>query len=72
MARVRDIIQRDTRANQPDADTVDVGTLFYVTDELITERSNGTTWDSYADEGGSATGVEVSVTAANSFLTMGG
>ncbi len=51
MARVRDIIQRDTRANQPVATTVDVGTLYYVTDENITERSNGTTWQTYSDVG---------------------
>ena len=51
MGRVRDIIQRDTRANQPLATAVDVGTLYYVTDEGITERSNGTTWETYSDGG---------------------
>lgn len=49
MARLRDIIQRGTRASQPAATTVDVGTLYYVTDELITERSDGTNWQSYND-----------------------
>jgi len=49
MARIRDVIQRNTRALQPAATAVDVGTLFYVTDESITERSNGTTWETYAD-----------------------
>lgn len=71
MARVRDVIQRDTRANQPLATAVDVGTLFYVTDESTTERSDGTNWQTYADAGGTSTDVAVSTTAANSFLTMG-
>ena len=65
MARVRDIIQRDTRANQPLATAVDVGTLYYVTDESITERSNGTTWETYAD-GASATSAQTT-----QFLLMG-
>jgi hypothetical protein len=52
MATVADIIQRDTRANQPAATTVSVGTLYYVTDEQVTERSNGTTWDDVTDAGG--------------------
>ena len=47
MGRVRDIIQRDTRASQP----LDVGTLYYVTDEGITERSDGTNWQTYSDGG---------------------
>lgn len=71
MARVRDILLRDTRANQPIPADVDIGVLYYVTDESITEQNNGTTWDSYADSGSTATSVEVSTTAANSFLTMG-
>lgn len=46
-----EVIQRDTRVNQPAANTVGIGTLYYVTDENVTERSNGTTWDSYSDAG---------------------
>lgn len=49
MARLRDIIQRNTRVLQPAATAVDVGTLYYVTDESRTERSNGTSWESYTD-----------------------
>jgi hypothetical protein len=45
--RLRDVIQRDTRANQPAATTKPVGSLYYVTDEEVLERGNGTTWDSY-------------------------
>jgi hypothetical protein len=54
MSRVRDIIQRGTRAAQPLATAVDVGVLYYVTDELVTERSNGTVWGTYSDGGASA------------------
>ena len=64
MARVRDVVQRDTRANQPLATLVDVGTLFYVTDESTTERSNGTIWETYADvsaAGGDVFGPGVSI-----------
>lgn len=44
-------IQRSTRALQPAATTVPAGTLYYVTDESLTERSNGTTWQSVSDTG---------------------
>lgn len=54
--QVSDIILRDTRANQPAATSVPVGTLYYVTDEETTERSNGTIWETYADAGGSSSG----------------
>ena len=47
-----DVIQRDTRANQPAATAVADGTLYYVTDESVTERSNGTTWQDCSDGGG--------------------
>lgn len=51
---LEDVILRDTRANQPAATDVAEGSLYYVTDESVTERSNGTTWDDYSDGGGSA------------------
>lgn len=73
MARTRDIIQRDTRANQPAATTVDVGTLFYVTDESLTEYSDGTNWQDYSD-GGSAAGrytVGITIDGGSSVLTTG-
>lgn len=47
-SRLQDVIQRDTRANQSAANTVAIGTLYYVTDESVTERSNGTIWQSYS------------------------
>lgn len=50
-SRLQDVILRDTRANQPLATDVAPGTLYYVTNESTTERSNGTTWQSFADVG---------------------
>ncbi len=44
-------VRRGNRAGQPAATAVAVGTLYYVTDENVTERSNGTTWDDYSDSG---------------------
>jgi hypothetical protein len=43
-----DVIQRDTRANQPAATTVPDGTLYFVTDEDVIERSNGTAWQTFS------------------------
>lgn len=54
--QLAEIIQRGTRADQPDADTVCPGVLYYVTDELVTERSNGTNWEDYSDAGGAGGG----------------
>jgi hypothetical protein len=39
------ILQQGTRAAQPAASAVAEGTLYYVTDELVIERSNASTWD---------------------------
>jgi hypothetical protein len=50
-----DVIQRDTRANQPAATAVADGTLYYVTDENVTERSNGSAWQDYSDAGATPT-----------------
>lgn len=49
---LEDVILRDTRANQPVATTVPAGTLYYVTDENVTERSNGAVWQDVSDSGG--------------------
>lgn len=46
--RLEDIVLRSTRALQPAATSLPVGTLYFVTDELVIERSNGTTWQSYS------------------------
>jgi hypothetical protein len=44
VARLRDAILADTRANQPLATAVAIGTLYYVTDEDVLERSDGSAW----------------------------
>jgi hypothetical protein len=49
--KLEDVILRDTRANQPAANAVASGTLYFVTDELVTERSNGSAWQTYTDAG---------------------
>lgn len=47
--RTTEYIHRiDTRANQPLAADVTIGTLYFVTDESIIERSNGTIWELYS------------------------
>jgi hypothetical protein len=42
---------RGTRAQQPLAADVSAGTLYFVTDEGKTERSNGTIWETYSGAG---------------------
>lgn len=62
--KLEQVIQRDTRANQPLATVVPVGTLYFVTDESVTERSNGTAWETFSDAGsgsGDVTGVAVAI-----------
>lgn len=44
-----DLIKRDTRANQPAAGIA--GRVYYVTDENVTERDNGSTWQDISDAG---------------------
>jgi hypothetical protein len=44
-------VQRGTRALQPLAIDVTEGTLYFVTDENITERSNGAVWQNYSPTG---------------------
>ena len=55
MTTLADVIQRDTRANQPAASAVPAGTLYYVTDETMTERSTGSAWEDVSDAGGGLT-----------------
>lgn len=45
---------RGTRAAQPLATDVLDGTLYFVTDEGVIERSNGVVWESYSGAGGAA------------------
>lgn len=53
--KLEEVILRDTRANQPLATDVPAGTIFYVSDEGVTERSNGTSWEDISDAAGVAT-----------------
>lgn len=52
---LEDVILRGTRAAQPAATTVAQGTLYFVTDESITERSTGAAWESYSGIGSAPT-----------------
>lgn len=77
MPTVPDIHRRGTRAAQPAATAVTVGTLYFVTDEDVTERSNGTTWDSYSGAAGAAalddlTDVTISTPASGQVLKYSG
>jgi hypothetical protein len=49
MPTLPDVHMRGTRAAQPAATTVSVGALYHVTNEGRTERSNGSTWESWTD-----------------------
>lgn len=51
MPRLEDVNLRGTRASQPAANAVATGSIYYVTDEFVTERSNGSTWDDISDAG---------------------
>ena len=53
--RLKDVILRGTRAAQPAATTVPIGTIYFITDEFKTERSTGAAWESITD-GGSSSG----------------
>jgi len=54
-SRLQDVIQRGLSSAKPLATAVAIGTLYYSTDTQITERSDGTTWQSYNDAGTGAT-----------------
>jgi hypothetical protein len=59
------ILAPDTRANQPSASGVAPGTLYYVTDESLTERSNGSTWETYSGAASSGGVQTTTVTITN-------
>lgn len=50
--KLEDVILRGTRASQPVANTVAAGTLYFVTDESIIERSDASVWQSFSVTGG--------------------
>lgn len=45
---VINFLLRGARADQPAASSVINGSLYFVTDELVIEQSNGATWDAYS------------------------
>ena len=47
--RLDQVVLRGTRAMQPTAPTVPSGTTYFVTDEGVTERNNGSAWESFSD-----------------------
>jgi hypothetical protein len=61
--KLEDVILRDTRAAQPAANTVPIGTLYFVTDEDVTERSDGATWETYSSTTAGMTELTGDVTA---------
>lgn len=48
---LQDVIRRGTRAAQPVATVVPIGTLYYVTNETLLERSTGAAWEAYSAAG---------------------
>jgi hypothetical protein len=54
--------RRGTRAAQPLAASVTPGTLYFVTDEEVTERSNGLIWQTYSTATATAGITEISIT----------
>ncbi len=48
MSTLASVTQRGLRSAQPAATAVPVGTLYYVTDETVIERSTGAAWQSYS------------------------
>ena len=67
-SRLQDVIQRGLSSAKPLATAVAPGTLYYSSDTLLTERSNGTIWESFNDGGGGGGGGNTSGT----FLVSGG
>ena len=50
-SRLQDVILRGLAAAKPLATAVAPGTLYYSSDTSVTERSNGTVWESFSDVG---------------------
>lgn len=62
-SRLQDVIQRGLAASRPAATAVAAGTLYYSTDTSVTERSDGTNWQTYSDAGAGITELTGNVTA---------
>jgi hypothetical protein len=53
--KARKLVQRGTRSAQPAATAVAEGTLYFVTDELVWDRSTGSAWQNTTHEVGTWT-----------------
>jgi hypothetical protein len=76
MPTVPDIHRRGTRADQATlaAPPLTVGTLYFVTDEGVTERWNGATWDAYSGAGGGSVrvgAIGITIDGGGSVITTG-
>ena len=77
MPTVPDIHRRGTRAAQATlaAPPLTVGTLYFVTDEGVTERWNGTAWEAYSGAGGSGAprivGIGMVIDGGGAVITSG-
>lgn len=63
-SRLQDVIQRGTAAARPLATAVAPGTLYYSTDTVTTDRSNGTIWETFADAAASVSSINAPRLAA--------
>ena len=69
MSTLATVIQRGTRASQPVASSVAIGTLYFVTDENVTERSSGSAWQSYSGPAAVASNpVQATIIREESFI----
>jgi hypothetical protein len=66
---LENVLLRDTRANQPAATAVAEGTLYYVTDESVTEQSRGGSWVDYSDAGSGGSNINISAGTTSQNLT---
>lgn len=64
-----EVIQRGVAASRPGATTVPIGTIYFSSDTLVTERSNGTTWDSISDGGALADNAVTTAKIINDAVT---
>lgn len=61
--------QHGLRSAQPAATAVNIGTLYFVTDENLTERSDGTVWETFSDAGSIANDTVTNAKLANMATT---
>lgn len=66
-SRLQDVLLRGLAVDKPAAADVAIGTLYYSTDAGITEQSDGSTWNTYTDGGGTTSPAQIHL-----FLLMGG